>query len=139
MEGLLQFLSQNVRSGDRIFISYGDLVLKFYMDNEIRGGQSGQTFKGLPEPEWVIIRGFFRYTDRPDMREDTLRMMDWLEQEAPQGDYEKLPVSWMDHPWDDIPEPQFHWYRTLTEAKSTEAKWMQVYHRRPAPAPTAAP
>lgn len=139
MEGLLQFLRQHVRPEDRIYISYGDLILKFYMNNEIRGGQTGQTFSGMPEPEWLIIRGFFRYTDRAEMRADTLRTMDWLNNEAPQEHYDKLPDSWRDHPWDDIPEPQFHWFRTLDDAQPPDAKWMQVYRLRAAPAPAAVP
>src|SRR5205809_68260 len=60
MEHLVGYLSQNARAGDRIFISYGDLVLKFYAPQEVRGGQSGQPLAGWPEPGWVIVRSFFR-------------------------------------------------------------------------------
>lgn len=131
MEGLVQYLSQHARPGDRVFISYGDLVLKFYTDYEVRGGQSGQALTGWPEPEWVIIRSFFRFGDRPHLRADAEQMRVWLNTEVPRNHYRAVPVSWTDFPWDNIPEPQLHWFRVPEGGKP-----LQIYRRetsRPAP------
>jgi len=122
MEHLVGYLSQNARAGDRIFISYGDLVLKFYAPQEVRGGQSGQPLAGWPEPEWVIVRSFFRFADRPQLRADAEKMLAWLNQLP--ADYQPVPAPWTDVPWDDIPEPQLHWFRVPEGGKP-----MQVYHR----------
>jgi len=124
MEQLIGYLAQNAQPSDRIFISYGDLVLKFYTPHEVRGGQSGQTLTGWPEPEWVIIRSFFRFADRRQLRSDAEKMLAWLKNDVHGADYQRVPVSWADVPWDDIPEPQLHWFR-VPEGGTP----MQVYHR----------
>jgi hypothetical protein len=134
MEHLIGYLSQNAQPGDRIFISYGDLVLKFYTEHEVRGGQSGQTLTGWPEPEWVIIRSFFRFADRPQLRSDAEKMLAWLNNDVHGSDYQQEPVSWADVPWDDIPEPQLHWFR-VPEGGTP----MQVYHRVTRTPPAAPP
>ena len=129
MEHLVAYLSANAKPTDRIFISYGDLVLMFYTDHEIRGGQSGRQLEDWPEPEWVIVRGFFRFGDRAVQRADAEHMLAWLNGEVAPDHYEQVPAPWSDFPWDDIPEPDLHWYRVPSGGGP-----MRIYHRT-----TAAP
>jgi Dolichyl-phosphate-mannose-protein mannosyltransferase len=130
MDRLVPYLSEHARPGDRIFISYGDLVLMFYLDHEVRGGQSGRELTGWPAPDWVIIRSFFRFRDRAIHKADADRVLAWLNDEVPRQDYEEVAVPGTDFPWDNISEPDIHWYRTLEGGKP-----MQVYHRTtPSPA-----
>jgi hypothetical protein len=110
MERLLALLSRSAAPTDRVFITYGDLILAFYTSLEVRGGQSGRTLDGWPEPEWIVVRSFFRFADRPHLRADATRMRTWLESVS-RDRYRPLSAPWTDVPWDNIPEPQFHWFR----------------------------
>jgi hypothetical protein len=125
MEELLLHLRQAVRPGDRVFISYGDLVLQFYTHLEVRGGQSGRELTGWPDPQWIIVRSFFRFADRPVLRADAERTWNWLRTGVRTSDYQKLPATRTDFPWDDIPEPQLHWFREPEGGRT-----MQVYRRK---------
>ena len=127
MEELLQRLRAEARPGDRIFITYGDLILQFYTDHEVRGGQSGRELRGWPEPEWVVIRSFFRFGDRPALRADADAMLAWLNDEVPPDHYDTVPMTVTDVPWDDIPEPHLHWYRVPSGGVP-----MRVHRRRAA-------
>jgi hypothetical protein len=128
MEALVQYLGENARPGDRIFVSYGDLILAFYTGLEVRGGQSGQTLDGWSPPEWLIIRSFFRFGDRPIQKADAQRMAAWLNEKVPRDAYEQVPVSGTDFPWDDIAEPDLHWFRVPGGGKSFE-----LFHRTSPP------
>jgi len=123
MESLVKYLSRNGQRGDRVFISYGDLVLKFYTDYEVRGGQTGQSLQGWAEPEWIIVRGFFRFYDRPALRPDAENMRGWL-RSITASDYIEIRPPWTDVPWDNIPEPQFHWFRPPEDGPK-----MKIYRR----------
>lgn len=111
MEQLVEVLSRNAAPTDRVFISYGDLIVMFYTGLEVRGGQSGRTLAEWPEPEWVVIRSFFGFGDRPAQRADAERMWAWLRSVVPTKHYGAVPAPWTDTAWDNIPEPHLHWYR----------------------------
>jgi hypothetical protein len=110
MEQLVELLVHSASPGDRVFITYGDLILGFYTSLEIRGGQSGRSLEAWVEPEWVVVRSFFRFSDRPALRADSARMRAWLDN-LPALHYRVVPGPLSDVPWDNIPEPQLHWYR----------------------------
>ncbi len=124
MEHLVAQLREQARPGDRIFITYGDLILKFYTNYEVRGGQSGQELHGWVEPEWVIIRSFFRFRDRPLHAADADRTLDWLNNHVPPAHYELQPSTATDVPWDNIAEPQLRWYRVPVDGDP-----IQIYRR----------
>jgi hypothetical protein len=86
----------------------------------VRGGQSGRTLEGWPEPEWVVLRSFFRFGDRPLLRADAQRMAAWLKDGVRPEHYEPVAVHETDVPWDDIAEPDLHWYRSPYGGKSLE-------------------
>ena len=110
MEAILGHLRKFGKPGDRVFISYGDLTLKFYTDDEVRGGQTGQPLEGWEPPDWIIARGFFRFGDRPHLMQDAVAMRSWLKTAIPWDSYREIAFPVPDFPWDDIPEPNRHWY-----------------------------
>ncbi len=128
MEALLAYLRENAHPGERVFTTYGDLVLKFYTDLEVRGGQTGEPLKGWPFPEWIILRSFFRFGDRPHLRRDAENMEAWLRTDVPWSSYREVKFPHADFPWDDIPEPQLHWYRPPAQGKP-----VQIFRRVTAP------
>jgi hypothetical protein len=110
MEGLVAQMIASSRPGQRVLASYGDLVLMFYTGLEVRGGPSGRSLEGWPEPDWVVVRSFFRFVDRPELQADATRVQSWI-LDLPRAHYEDIPAPWTDHPWDDTPEPDLHWFR----------------------------
>jgi len=111
MELLVELLSRSAAPTDRVFITYGDLIVVFYTGLEVRGGQSGRPLEGWPEPEWIVIRSFFAFVDRPVHRADTERKSTWLRSVLRTNHYAAAPSPLTDTAWDNIPEPHLHWYR----------------------------
>jgi len=111
MELLLNLLAHSATPTDRVFISYGDLIVVFYTGLEVRGGQSGRPLDGWPEPEWIVIRYPFSFVDRPVLRADTERKRAWVQSTLDTKHYAAVPSPSTDTPWDNIPEPHLHWYR----------------------------
>jgi len=56
--GIVSHLRAYARPGDRVFMTYGDLPIRFYTGLEVRGGLGCQGFAGWPLPDWVIGRHF---------------------------------------------------------------------------------
>ena len=111
MELLLAALAHSAAPTDRVFISYGDLIVVFYTGLEVRGGQSGRPLEGWSEPEWLVIRYPFSFVDRPAQRADTQRKQAWVRRILDTNHYAAVPAPSTDTPWDNIPEPHLHWYR----------------------------
>jgi hypothetical protein len=111
MELLLNLLAHSATATDRVFISYGDLIVVFYTGLEVRGGQTGRPLEGWPEPEWIIIRYPFSFVDRPVHRAETERKQAWVQPILNTNHYVAMPSPATDTPWDNIPEPHLHWYR----------------------------
>ncbi len=111
MELLVALLAQSAEPKDRVFITYGDLIVMFYTGLEVRGGQSGRPLDGWPEPEWIVVRSFFSFGDRPLQRVDTQRKRAWIGHMVGTNHYAAVPSPLADTPWDNIPEPHLHFYR----------------------------
>lgn len=111
MELLLAALAQWAAPTDRVFISYGDLIVMFYTGLEVRGGQSGRPLEGWPAPEWIVIRNPLSFTDRPERIAEGQRRRAWLQKMVDTNHYAAVPAPSTDTPWDNIPEPHLHWYR----------------------------
>jgi hypothetical protein len=111
MELLVTLLAQTAAPTDRVFITYGDLIVVFYTGLEVRGGQSGQPLEGWPEPEWIVVRSFFSFIDRPVHRADTERKRAWVRSALDTNHYVRMRAPLTDTPWDNIPEPHLHSYR----------------------------
>ncbi|MDX1390518.1 MAG: hypothetical protein R3344_15120, partial [Acidobacteriota bacterium] len=111
IEGIVTYLSEHARPGDRVFVSYGDLPVRFYTGLEVRGGQTGETLEDWPPPEWLVVRSFFRFADRKLLREDGDRVMAWLRSEVPWDEYDRVGLPVADVYWGNIPEPALHRFR----------------------------
>src|SRR5258705_4371955 len=111
MELLVDQIARSAAPTDRVFITYGDLIVAFYTGLEVRGGQSGRSLEGWPEPEWIVVRSFFAFGGRPGYRADAQRKSAWLQSVFGTNHYVAVPSPAADTAWDNIPEPYLHWYR----------------------------
>jgi 4-amino-4-deoxy-L-arabinose transferase-like glycosyltransferase len=106
-----KYLAANARPGDRVYVSYGDLTARFYLTKlEVRGGQSGESLAGWGPPEWIFVRGFFRFIGRTIKGSDAQATLDWLDA-IPWDQYMAIDLTIPDLAWESIPEPQWHWFR----------------------------
>jgi 4-amino-4-deoxy-L-arabinose transferase-like glycosyltransferase len=106
IEGIVTYLKDAARPGDRVFISYGDLPLRFYTKLEVRGGQGCQSLAGWPPPEWAIVRYFFRFRPAaPGATEDAGRTIQYLRSELTERQYRRVDLPVIDTIWENIPEP----------------------------------
>lgn len=105
-------LRANGRPGERVFITYGDLPLRFYTDLDVRGGQGCQSLAGWPFPDWIVPRFFFRFrTNAPGADADAERTGRYLRTEVPLRQYRETRLPTVDTIWENIPEPDRHVYR----------------------------
>lgn len=106
IEAIVTLLRHEARPGDRLFITYGDLPLRFYTPLEIRGGQGCQRLDGWVLPEWVVVRAFFRPWSEasPRHREDWHRTRAYVAA-LPRTAYRSIELPVVDRMWEDIPEP----------------------------------
>jgi len=118
--GIVRHLRAHARSGERIFVSYGDLPLRFYTDLEVRGGLGCQGFAGWPPPDWVVDR-YFRFRpdepgSAPGAAADAERMNRYLYQ-LEFARYREMRLPEVDTTWENLPEPSMHLYRAPTTGK----------------------
>ena len=112
LEGIVHHLKTSARPGDRVFISYGDLPLRFYTGLEVRGGQGCQSLAGWPAPDWVIVRYFFRFqSTAPGATADTERTLQYLRANVTLPRYRRVDLPLADTIWENIPEPGWHVFR----------------------------
>ena len=105
IEAIVRHLRQAARSGERLFISYGDLPLRFYTDLEIRGGQGCQSLSGWSLPDWLVIRYFvtFRQEGAPPRHHENRRLMHEYIGALPQRAYQAIELPVVDTIWENIP------------------------------------
>jgi hypothetical protein len=126
IEAIVRHLRQAARPGERLFISYGDLPLRFYTDLEIRGGQGCQSLSGWSLPDWLVIRYFvtFRQDGAPPRHHENRRLMHEYIGALPQRAYQAIELPVVDTIWENIPEPGHHTFRAPTDGPRV------VIHRR---------
>lgn len=106
IEGIVTHLRTAARPGDTVFISYGDLPLRFHTALEVRGGQGCQSLAGWSSPDWVIVRYFFRFRpSAPGAEEDAARTIQFLRAEVTPSRYRRIDLPVVDTIWENIPEP----------------------------------
>jgi hypothetical protein len=112
IEGIVNHLRASARPGDRVYISYGDLPLRFHTSLEVRGGQGCQSLDGWPPPDWVIVRYFFRFRPvAPGAKEDADRTLQYLKSTVTLPRYRRIDLPVADTIWENIPEPDRHVFR----------------------------
>ena len=114
LAGIVSHLRANARPGERVFIMYGDLPVRFYTGLEVRGGLGCQGLAGWPLPEWLITRSFRIRTDEPGSApgaaEDAQRTLHYLAA-IPRARYGEIRLADVERMWESIPEPSVHLYR----------------------------
>ena len=110
--GMVRYFRSAARPGQRLFISYGDLPLRFYTDLEIRGGDGCQSLAGWPLPDWIVARHFypFRIT-APGAGKKSEGTVRYLRTQIPLRLYRAIEIPYVDTIWENIPEPESHVYR----------------------------
>jgi 4-amino-4-deoxy-L-arabinose transferase-like glycosyltransferase len=58
IDGIVAFLEQHAAPDDVVAISYGDLPLKFYLNNRVIGGLTGEDLDELGRARWLIPRHY---------------------------------------------------------------------------------
>lgn len=112
IEGIVAHLRTAARPGDRVYISYGDLPLRFHSSLDVRGGQGCQSLDGWPPPDWVIVRYFFRLRPvAPGAKEDAERTLQYLKSTVTLPRYRRVDLPVADTIWENIPEPDRHVFR----------------------------
>ena len=116
IRAIVTHLRAEARPGERVFITYGDLPLRFYTALEIRGGQGCQSLAGWPLPDWIVARYFFRFrSSGPGAREDAERTLRYLRTEIPSERYRRVDLPVADTIWENIPEPDRHVFQAPTD------------------------
>ncbi|MBI2217405.1 MAG: glycosyltransferase family 39 protein [Candidatus Rokubacteria bacterium] len=127
IETMVRYLQANARAGETVYITYGDLPLRFYTDLEVRGGNTCERPFAVP-PDWIVIRHFFRFkTPTPGVNEDAVRTREYVDREIPWAEYERIELPVRDIVWDSIPEPQMHHFRPPPD--NAPVPRLVLYHR----------
>lgn len=125
---ITEYLAANARRGDRVYVSYGDLVARFYLPElEIRGGLSGEPLDGWGPPEWVVVRPFFFQIVSPKVPGLGQSVLEWLKR-LPWNEYQSYVLPAPDLAWESIPEPQWHYYYA---PPASAAEPVKIARRRP--------
>jgi 4-amino-4-deoxy-L-arabinose transferase-like glycosyltransferase len=112
MKAIARHLRESARPGDRVYITYGDLPLRFHTDLDVRGGLGCESPVVVPPPEWVIVRFFIRTVDgHPLLVDDARRQLDYL-RELPWPLYRRVDLPVVDTVWENMPELSRHHFVT---------------------------
>jgi 4-amino-4-deoxy-L-arabinose transferase-like glycosyltransferase len=131
IEAIVRHVRAEGQPGDRMFISYGDLPLRFYSSLTVRGGQGCEASVLTPLPDWIVVRHFFRFRNpSPGSADDMARVARDLRDQVPWSQYRAVELSTVDTIWENIPEPDWHVYRTPGNGRRV------TIHRRHPSAPS---
>ncbi len=105
IEGIVRFLEQHARPGDRVAISYGDMPLKFYTDLRVIGGLTGEDLGQAQGAEWIIIR-------RHASGGRSVKVRRILQRFVVVEDYLKYKLPFADTPFENREDPRRHLFRS---------------------------
>jgi hypothetical protein len=125
IEAVVRFLDRETRRGDRVYVTYGALGVRFHTDLEVRGGTACQPLDDW-RPEWLVVRWFFRLNPLgPTGLVDAERVRQWANARILSGEYRRIELPAIDSVHDALPEPDLHLYRTPREGRRV-AVWKRV-------------
>jgi len=110
IRGIVEYLRQNARDGQKVAITYGDLPLKYYFPKlRIVGGLTGENLdkERAGEADWVIPRHYTMQSVRP--------VNEYLLSHALLDRYEQIELDYPDYTFENIPEPEMHLFRTAAD------------------------
>lgn len=106
VKGIVDYLRAHARRGERVFISYGDLAIKYYLPwLRVLGGLTGEDLRGekAEKAEWVIPRQY-TFVNLESVNE-------YMKREVWPEEYEFVELDVPDLSDENIPEPEMHVYR----------------------------
>ena len=98
-EGIVSYLAKHGKPGQLVITNYGQLPIMFYTD--LRAIGFGQDPRTSEQADWIIIRrgrGYQTY----------LRSLC--------THYQAITIDYPDIPWENMPDPSYHQYRTAVKA-----------------------
>ncbi len=101
-----EYLNLHASSKDLVIATYGDLPLMFYTRLRVIGGLSFQALEEAKAADWVIARKVL-------VSDEDARVMVYLIDNLPWKRYEKIDLGQTDFPWENIPEPSAHQFKSL--------------------------
>lgn len=113
LETTITYLQNNAKNKNTVFVSYGDLVVKFYTDLDIFGGQSGIDLSGIEPPDWIFRRGFFSFTHKAIAKEYRKKNMAAVKAWLAEAPYKRIELVRMpDIFWENRPDPYVHLFKS---------------------------
>lgn len=123
IEGLVTYLAESVEPGDSVWITYGDMPLKFYLKVRVVGGLTGESLEDAlasTPPDWVILR---RHTIS-ESRDGAVRA--FIEREIDLASFRKVELPFTDTRFENREEPAEHRFRSALGGPP-----VTLYARRP--------
>jgi hypothetical protein len=94
---VIRYLWSEARPGETILAQYEHFPLMYYTDLRVVRWDEAGSLEALPE--WVFFHGLRRQPLDPSVRSALHR-------------YRRVPLEAREIPWENIPEPYWHWFRT---------------------------
>jgi hypothetical protein len=104
IEGIVKYLKENAEKDDLVAISFGEVSLEFYTSMRVVGLRNDEDITPALQADWVILRKHW----------DSSRIRSFLE-DLPRQGFESIPIDYPDLPFENIPEPTLHRFRTATD------------------------
>jgi len=103
---IADYLNAHAAPHDFAIATYGDLPLMFYTKLRMIGGLSFEALEEAKNADWVIARKVL-------ISDEDARVMVYLIDNLPWERYEKIDLGQTDFPWDNIPEPSAHQFKSM--------------------------
>ncbi|MFC1590644.1 tetratricopeptide repeat protein [Candidatus Omnitrophota bacterium] len=113
LENAIGYLRSNAKPQDSVFVSYGDLPVKFYADLDVLGGRNAVDLSGKEPPDWLLIRRYFAFTDKPIDEQYFVKNIKTVSRWFSEAGYERAELE--DSPdilWENRPDPYYHLFRS---------------------------
>jgi len=109
IEGLVTYLREHAEPTDVVWITYGDLPLKFYTNLRVLGGLTGEdlaTALQREPPDWVIVRRHVIHQDRDGV------VADFIAEQIDLSTLRKIELPFTDTAFENREEPAEHRFRS---------------------------
>ncbi|MEE2665829.1 MAG: glycosyltransferase family 39 protein [Myxococcota bacterium] len=109
IEGLVTYLGEHADPTDVVWITYGDLPLKFYTNLRVLGGLTGEDLSTALQrepPDWVIVRRHVVHPDRDGV------VADFIADQIDFSTLRKIELPFTDTPFENREEPAEHRFRS---------------------------
>ena len=105
MESIINFMEREAKPDDSIAISFGDLPLKFYLENRIYGGLAGDLPANLDSIDFIIVRR--NAIDKMDQKIQ-YRLHDYIQKN--QQSFKAFALNVEDSPFQNREIPEVHFF-----------------------------